>query len=358
MINYSAAQQRIRIGFVVPLQGSAGIFGPSCEACADLAVAELNRRSGILGREVELVTIDGGADPAVVAAEVGDLADRGMLDAVTGWHISAVRKALMRRLSGRIPYVYPALHEGEFRSPGLYMTGESPRDQLLPALAWLATEIGARRWSVVGNDYVWPTRMAAHATSFFAAHGLDFLGSSFVPLGSRDFTSQYRWLSRQMPDAVLVLLVGDDAVHFSRGFARLGLDSAITRFSPILEENQVLAMGAGAGANMYSAAGYFESLPTTGSLEFSRRYHQRFGIDAPALGSIGQSCYEAISLLASMATRSGSLAVGPMHGGADGTVVEGTRGTVRVQGNNVAQDVYLARVAALDLEIVDRIHVA
>jgi hypothetical protein len=47
-----------------------------------------------------------------------------------------------------------------------------------------------------------------------------------------------------------------------------------------------------------------------------------------------------------------------MHGGADGTVVEGTRGIVRVQGNNVAQDVYLARVAALDLEVVDRIHVA
>lgn len=358
MIGGSAVSQAIRLGFVVPLQGSAGIFGPSCEACADLAVAELNQSNGILGREVELVTIDGGAEPAVVASEVGDLIDRGELDAVTGWHISAVRKALMRRISGRIPYVYPALHEGEFRTPGLYMTGESPHDQLMPALSWLASQAGARRWCVVGNDYIWPTRMAAHATSFFAAGSLPFLGSSFVPLGTRDFTAQYRWLSRQAPDAVLVLLVGDDAVRFSRGFTRLGLDSAITRFSPILEENQVLAMGAQAGANMYSAAGYFESLTTAGSLEFSRRYHQRFGADAPALGSIGQSCYEAISLLASMATRTGSLAVGPMHIGADGTVVDGTRGTMRVNRNVAAQDVYLARVDTLDLEVVDRIHLA
>lgn len=343
---------------MVPLQGSAGMFGPSCESCADLAVAELNQGSGILGREVDLVTIDGGAHPDVVAAAVGDLADRGQLDAVTGWHISAVRKALMRRLSGRIPYIYPALHEGEFRTPGLYMTGESPRGQLLPALSWLAAEAGARRWSVVGNDYVWPTRMASHAMSFFAANDLDCLGTSFVPMGTRDFTRQYAWMAEQAPDAVLMLLVGDDAVRFSRGFTRLGLDSSITRFSPILEENQLLAMGSAAGGHMYSAAGYFESLPTAGSLDFSRRYHRRFGVEAPVLNSIGQSCYEAISLLATMATRSGGISVAAMQSGADGTVIDGTRGTIRVTGNAVAQDVYLARVSGLDLEVVDRVHVA
>ena len=33
----------VRIGLVIPLQGSTGIFGPSCEAVASTAVREINR---------------------------------------------------------------------------------------------------------------------------------------------------------------------------------------------------------------------------------------------------------------------------------------------------------------------------
>ncbi len=32
----------IHVGLVIPLQGPAGIFGPSCEASASLAVEEVN----------------------------------------------------------------------------------------------------------------------------------------------------------------------------------------------------------------------------------------------------------------------------------------------------------------------------
>ncbi len=35
-----------RVAMVVPLQGPAGLFGPSCEAITDLAVHELNESGG------------------------------------------------------------------------------------------------------------------------------------------------------------------------------------------------------------------------------------------------------------------------------------------------------------------------
>ncbi|MER6925878.1 ABC transporter substrate-binding protein, partial [Streptomyces spiralis] len=58
------------VALVVPLQGPAGVFGPSCELAAQLAVEELNAAGGVLDREVRLVTVDGGASPERVAAEV------------------------------------------------------------------------------------------------------------------------------------------------------------------------------------------------------------------------------------------------------------------------------------------------
>jgi ABC-type branched-subunit amino acid transport system substrate-binding protein len=82
---------------IIPLEGSAGIFGPSCPAVAELAAAEFNEENGVLGRQVELEFIDAGHPPREVAARVAALAANDRLDAVTGWHISSVRHARCRR---------------------------------------------------------------------------------------------------------------------------------------------------------------------------------------------------------------------------------------------------------------------
>jgi len=49
---------------VIPLHGSAGIFGPSCELCAQLAADEINSGNGVLGRELHRSVVDGSARPA------------------------------------------------------------------------------------------------------------------------------------------------------------------------------------------------------------------------------------------------------------------------------------------------------
>src|SRR3954447_10216941 len=134
------------VALVVPLQGPAGIFGPSCECCAQLAVEEVNAESGVLNRQLRLVLVDGGAPPRQVADEVDALIRAGVVDAVTGWHISAVREVVAPRIAGRVPYVYTALYEGGERTPGVFLTGETPNQQLRPTLRWFASELGIRRW--------------------------------------------------------------------------------------------------------------------------------------------------------------------------------------------------------------------
>ena len=148
------------VALVVPLQGPAGVFGPSCELCAQLAAEEVNAEGGILARELRFVVVDGARPPTEVADEVDGLLAHGAVDAVTGWHISAVRNEVAPRIAGRVPYVYTPLYEGGEHRPGVFLTGETPDRQVLPALRWLRLELGARTWAVVGDDYVWPRRTA------------------------------------------------------------------------------------------------------------------------------------------------------------------------------------------------------
>jgi len=344
---------RLDVAFVVPRSGPAGIFGPSCESCGQLAVEEINRHAGVLGRELRLHPVDGGRAPELVAAQVADLIDAGRVDAVAGWHISAVRQQLIPVVANRVPYIYSPLYEGGERTPGVFLTGETPDRQLLPALRWMARELGVRSWFVIGDDYVWPLQ-SARVARHYARRAPDtrIVDEMYVPLGTTDFEPVLWRVARSSAQGVLMLLVGSDAVLFNRAFAAAGLDAELVRLSPLIDENILLATGAESARGMYSAAGYFETLVSAVGLDFSRRYAERFGPRAPVLNSLGESCYEGLTLLAQLATRAGSTELDALSAAAQDISYESPRGLVRMRDNHLAQSVYLAKAEGLQLDVL------
>lgn len=351
----AARTSTIDLGLVIPLQGPAGIFGPSCEACARLAAEELNLGAGVLGRELNLVIIDGGQAPQQVAATVEVLVGARQVDAITGWHTSAVRQAVVQRVAGHVPYVYGPLYEGGERSPGVFLVGETPLRQVLPGMRWLARHQGVRRWCIVGDDYVWPRVTAAAARGYAGECGGRICDQVFVPLGSEDFHPVVRRVASARPDAVLMLLVGQDAVLFNRAFAQAGLDGRCLRFSPLMEENMLLASGAENTRRLYSSAGYFDALPTGDNLDFHALYVSRCGPTAPTLGSLGESCYEGVTAFAALAQRAGSLDPGRMATASEGVSYDSPRGSVRMRDRHLEQRVYLAEAKGLEFEILARL---
>lgn len=349
------SRDTVDLAFVMPLRGSAGIYGASCEACATLAVEELNARSGLMGREIRLTVVDGAAPPEVVADEVDALITMGTVDAVTGWHISAVRREVARRTVGRVPYLYAPLHEGGENTPGVFMAGETPASQLIPAMRWMTSQLGARHWVLVGNDYIWPRLTGTAARREARRAGTPLLRELYVPLGTEDFSRVLHEIEVCGADSVLMLLVGQDGVEFNRQFAEWGFVGELERLSPHVEENMLLAGSRAANQGLFAAAGYFDGLNTTPGLEYAARYYQRFGPGAPPLNSIGESCYEAMLLLARLVSRAGSIEVNRMITAAEGLVYEGPRGTVRMNGNQLEQSVYMAIAHELEFDIQDQL---
>ncbi|MEW2386252.1 substrate-binding domain-containing protein [Micromonospora sp. NPDC047707] len=341
----------VGVALVYPMRGPAGMFGPSCELCAQLAVEEVNRRGGVLGRELRLVPVDGGAPPAEVAAEVEALVSMGAVQGVTGWHISSVRQAVAPRVAHRVPYVYTALYEGGECTEGVFLTSETPDAQLWPAMRLLAGELGVRRWFVVGNDYVWPRRTGLAARRYARRCGGRVVGQHFLPLETHAFAEALGRIERTEADAVLVLLVGADAVRFNRAFARAGLDQRCLRLSTLMDENMLLASGVSATGNLYSTAGFFAGLVTPENLDFHGAFARRFGVEAPPLGSLGESCYEGVMLLAALIAKAGTLDVRGVEAAADVVTYDGPRGELRLRRRHVRQRIYLAEADGLEFAV-------
>jgi urea transport system substrate-binding protein len=348
----SAARTTVDVALLIPLRASAGIFGPSCELCGRLAAEEINAAGGLLGRELRLRVVDASGPPLRVAEEVDALVTAGEVDAIVGWQISAVRQAVAPRVAMRVPYVYTALYEGGEETPGVFLVGETPDGQLLPAMRWLAQERGVRRWCIVGNDYVWPRRTAASAHHYAELVGGEICDELFVPLATERFASTINRLLASRAEGVLMLLVGQDAVHFNRAFADAGLDQSQCRLSTLVDENTLLASGADGTHGLCATAAYFESLVTPEGLAFGARYAARFGPDAPTLNSPGESCYEGMLLLNALARRAGSLDVGALSKVAPSVEYEGPRGGLHLRDRHLQQRVYLAEAEGLEFDVV------
>ncbi|GAA4565248.1 substrate-binding domain-containing protein [Planotetraspora kaengkrachanensis] len=342
--------ETLRVGLVVPVSGVLGLLGPCAINCAMLGAAEVNAAGGVLGRPVELVLVDGGRSPAEVAREISGLVRAGVVQAVVGTHASDVRVAVERSLSGSAPFVYTPPYEGGARKPGVYYLGEPASQQVGPGLDWLVEHRRARRWFLLGNDYVWPRLVHASARRHLRALSARIVGERLVPSGTTAMDALIEEVAAARPDAVLLNLIGSDLVAFNRAFAASGLRCA--RLCGALEEHGLLAVGGDTTGELYAAMGYFGSLVTEANLGLGERYARMFGPQAPSLNGHGHGCYEGVLMLAALAGRAGTLSVPAVEAVADGATVTTGRGLLTLRDRHVLQRVYVGRAEGLDFSVI------
>jgi ABC-type branched-subunit amino acid transport system substrate-binding protein len=291
------------VGLLVPINGSAGIWGPSSIACAQLAQAEINAAGGLLDRKLRLCVIDSSDESTEVGSVTAGLMNAGAIDAIVGMHTSQVRERVLKDVARQIPYVYTPLYEGGERTPGVFAIGETPGQQLRPAIGYLASRHAARRWFFVGNDYCWPRVSHRLAARYVGEQGGEVVADRYLPFGIEDFSELLDEIARLKPHAILLSLIGQDAVQFNRAFGRCGLSRDMFRLSCAIEENGLLAIGADNTEGLFVSSGYFASLDNDANMAFKERYHNHFGQRAPTLNALGQSTYEGVHFMAALARR-------------------------------------------------------
>ena len=178
--------------------------------------------------------------------------------------------------------------------------GDTPVHQLVPAMKWLRRRYRPRKWALIGNDYVWPRVSHRYAKAALIEMNAALVFERYVPFSPPDLAAEVEAIAKSNADAVLISLIGQDAVDFNRIFGDMGLDRRVVRLTCAIEENGLLASGPENLKRLFCSSSYFGALATDANACFREVYHGFHGDRAPVLGALGQSTYEGLHFLASL----------------------------------------------------------
>lgn len=218
----------VRIGVLAPLTGPRAFLGQEVANGAELAVAELNRRGGLLGEDVELVVVDD-ASLVDLPGQLADLAELHRVSAVLGPETAGVllgpRSPLARR---DVPALLPTAFAGDLSRASTFVarTVPSATVQAERLGTWLADVRDATSVAVLVVDPVEGTTASDALRDGFARTPVRVAALAEADGEASRLAPAVARLRRRAPDADAVLLWGPPtaAARATRAVRELGWD--------------------------------------------------------------------------------------------------------------------------------------
>ncbi|MDG4859933.1 urea ABC transporter substrate-binding protein [Streptomyces sp. T-3] len=324
----------LKVGVLHSLTGSVAIAERPIKDATLMAIEEVNRSGGLLGRRLEPVVVDGRSDWPTFAAGAERLISRDKVPVVFGCYTSASRKSVVPVFERhRHLLMYPTFYEGMEASPYVVYTGGTPNQFISPGVKWLLENRG-RDIFLIGSDYVFP-----RASNAFISDQIDYLGGrvvgeEYLPLGSRDVAGAVRRIVAARPSAVLSTLVGDTNVPFFRELRRAGVTPrTIPTLSVVLSESELPSLDPERMAGDHIALNYFQSIRSRANDRFVRGYKRRFGA-AQGVADPMEAAYNAVHLWAEAVRKAGSAEPAAVRRAVGGLQFQGPSGRVYVDEEN------------------------
>ena len=274
------AQNTIKVGVLHSLSGTMAISETVLKDTVLMAIDEINAKGGVLGKKLEPVVVDPASNWPLFAEKAKQLISQDKVAAVFGCWTSVSRKSVLPVFEqSNALLFYPVQYEGEELSPNVFYTGAAPNQQAIPAVEYLMSKDGggAKRFVLLGTDYVYPRTTNKILRAFLKAKGIadaDIL-EEYTPFGHSDYQSIIakikKFSSEGKKTAVVSTINGDSNVPFYKELGNQGLkatDVPVVAFS--VGEEELRGIDTKPLAGQLAAWNYFMSVKNPVNDDFKK----------------------------------------------------------------------------------------
>ena len=219
----------VKIGLNDPLTGTYAELGKNEQIGAQLAVDEINKKGGILGRKVELLVEDStSANTGDAVQKAHKLIDREKVDFLLGNVNSAMALALgeVSNQAG-ILHVVTGGHTDAVTGTdchwNVFRVCNTTRMETNSVAQTLFSKYG-KKWYFITPDYAFGHTLQIGFEAALKQNGGTELGASLSPLGATDYSSYLIQAQSTNPDVIIFLHAGQDMINILKQAVQFGLD--------------------------------------------------------------------------------------------------------------------------------------
>ena len=222
-------EEPIKIGLNNPFTGTYAEEGKHEQIGCQLAVDEINKKGGVLGRQLTLISEDSTSTDTGVAVQKGHkLIDRDKVNFLLGNVNSAMALALgdLSSKAGVLHIVTGGHTDAVTGSDchwNVFRVCNTTRMET-NAVSKLLFEKFGKKWYFITPDYAFGHTLQEGFEANLKKFGGTEAGASLAPLGTTDFSSYLIQAQAAMPDVILFLTQGQDAVNALKQAVQFGLD--------------------------------------------------------------------------------------------------------------------------------------
>ncbi len=275
------AQNTIKVGILHSLSGTMAISETVLKDVALMTIEEINAKGGVLGKKLEPVVVDPASNWPLFAEKARQLLTQEKVAATFGCWTSVSRKSVLpvfEELNGLL--FYPVQYEGEELSKNVFYTGAAPNQQAIPAVEYLMSKEGggARRFVLLGTDYVYPRTTNKILRAFLKSKGVaeKDIDEKYTPFGHSDYqtiVADVKKFATGGKTAVISTINGDSNVPFYKELGNQGLkatDVPVVAFS--VGEEELRGVDTKPLVGHLAAWNYFMSIKAPANDEFRKKW--------------------------------------------------------------------------------------
>jgi urea transport system substrate-binding protein len=273
------AEDTVKIGVLHSLSGTMAISETSLRDVVLMAAEEINAAGGVSvggkSYKIEPVVVDPASDWPLFAEKAKELIVDNKVAATFGCWTSVSRKSCLPVFEEYNALLYyPVQYEGEEQSLNVFYTAASPNQQLVPAADYAIKELDAKKFYLLGTDYVFPRTANKVLKAFLLKEGVpeENIKEVYTPFHHQDYQTivgEIKTFAASGDAVVLSTINGDSNVPFYTEFANQGLTSdecPIIAFS--VSEDELRAMDTSKLVGHFSAWNYFQTIDTPENKKF------------------------------------------------------------------------------------------
>ncbi|HET9525686.1 MAG TPA: ABC transporter substrate-binding protein [Pyrinomonadaceae bacterium] len=295
----------IIVGYYGDLTGRTASFGTSTKNGVEMAVDEINKAGGVMGRKVRVIIEDDQGEPNKAATVVSKLVNQDKVHAVLGEVASSNSLAAAPKAQeARVPMISPSSTNPNVTQVGDYIFRVCFIDPFQGEVMakFAANNLKAKKAAILYDfnaDY--SRGLREFFTRSFTKLGGQIVAEQSYTQGDRDFSGQLTQIRAANPDVIYVPGYYGEVGVISNQSKQLGIRA------PLLggdgwDAEQLWQLGGASLNGNYISNHYSVDDPSPAIRKFVADYQARYQAKPDALAALG---YDSMRVLADAITRAG-----------------------------------------------------